>query len=246
MNSNLKGAVAEQAIVLAATKLRVPVWRPVNEHGRADLVLEIGRQLFRVQCKWGRLSPNRDVVKVKVGGSWWSSNGYVRRTYTESEVDLFAIYCGEFNRCFLLPCSLLAGKHEFWLRLSPARNGQKSCINLADDFDFDGAIAQLGERVTGSHEVAGSNPASSTGREDCAIAVGSDDLRVRFSYWLDRVSAGEEAVVTYRGKPRVRLTPANPPLPSSNGNDVWGRLLQASRATHSSHSPEMINSAPSA
>ena len=42
MNSNVKGAVAEQAIVLAATKLRIPVWPPVAEHGRADLVLEIG------------------------------------------------------------------------------------------------------------------------------------------------------------------------------------------------------------
>jgi hypothetical protein len=53
MNSNVKGAIAEQAIVLAATKLRVPVWRPVSEHGRADLVLEIGGQLWRVQVKWG-------------------------------------------------------------------------------------------------------------------------------------------------------------------------------------------------
>jgi hypothetical protein len=37
MNSNVKGAVAEQAIVLAAMKLRVPVLRPVDEHGRCDL-----------------------------------------------------------------------------------------------------------------------------------------------------------------------------------------------------------------
>ena len=35
LNSNVKGAIAEQAIVLAATKLRIPVLRPVNEHGRS-------------------------------------------------------------------------------------------------------------------------------------------------------------------------------------------------------------------
>ena len=29
------------------------------------------------------------------------------------------------------------------LRLTPARNGQHACINLADDFSFDGAVAQL-------------------------------------------------------------------------------------------------------
>jgi hypothetical protein len=48
MDSNVKGAVAEQAIVLAATKLRVPVWRPIGAHGRADLALEIGGRLLRV------------------------------------------------------------------------------------------------------------------------------------------------------------------------------------------------------
>ena len=84
-----------------------------------------------------------------------------------------------------------------------------SCINLADDFDFVGAIAQLGERVNGIHEVAGSSPASSTSRDQGLVAVGSDDFRVRFSYWLDRVSAGEEAIVTCLGKPRVRLSPAS-------------------------------------
>jgi ribosomal protein L16/L10AE len=42
MNSNVKQAVAEQAIALAATKLGVPVLRPVAEHGRTDLALEIG------------------------------------------------------------------------------------------------------------------------------------------------------------------------------------------------------------
>ena len=212
-NPNVKGAVAEQAIVLAATKIRVPVWRPVAEHGRTDLVLEVGERLLRVQCKWGRLSPAKDVIKVRVGGSWWSASGYVRRTYTEDEVDLFAVYCGELNRCFLVPSSLLAGKHEFWMRLCRARNGQRSCINLAEAFDFEGAIAQLGERVTGSHEVAGSSPASSTSQNGDPVAVGSDDFRVRFSYWLDRVSAGEEALVTCRGKPRVRLSPAAEPLP---------------------------------
>ena len=72
INSNVKGAVAEQAIVLAATKLRIPVWRPVAEHGRVDLVLEIAGELLRVQVKWGRLSPARDVVIVSLFTSMWA------------------------------------------------------------------------------------------------------------------------------------------------------------------------------
>ncbi len=48
------------------------------------------------------------------------------------------------------------------LRLAPPRSNQRACINLANDFDFIGAVAQLGERVAGSHEVRGSSPLSST------------------------------------------------------------------------------------
>jgi len=33
---------------------------------------------------------------------------------------------------------------------------------------------------------------------------------VSFGYWLDRVAAGEDAVVTRRGKPMIRLTAVAP------------------------------------
>ena len=95
--------------------------------------------------------------------------------------------------------------------LTPARNGQRSCINLAEAFEFDGAIAQLGERLRGTQEVAGSSPASSTPRESSPVVIGCDDFRTRVSYWLDRASAGEEILLTYRGRPRVRLMPSRPP-----------------------------------
>ena len=143
MNSNVKGAVAEQAIVLAATKLGVPVLRPVAEHGRTDLAVEIGGDLFRVQVKWGRLSPAGDVVIVALRTARFTPRGQIFRTYSEHELDLFAVYCGALDRCFLLPAHLLANKTCVYLRLTPSRNGQRSCINLADDFAFDGAVAQL-------------------------------------------------------------------------------------------------------
>ncbi|MBV8943791.1 MAG: type II toxin-antitoxin system prevent-host-death family antitoxin [Solirubrobacterales bacterium] len=38
------------------------------------------------------------------------------------------------------------------------------------------------------------------------MTVGSDQFRIRFGYWIERVAAGEEAVVTRRGKPIIRLT----------------------------------------
>ncbi len=92
--------------------------------------------------------------------------------------------------------------------MKPPRNFQQACINLADNFDFEGAIAQLGERVNGIHEVAGSSPASSTGSDLPPTVVGVNPFRDKLGYWMDRAADGEHIVITRRGKPRICLTPA--------------------------------------
>jgi prevent-host-death family protein len=42
------------------------------------------------------------------------------------------------------------------------------------------------------------------------VSIGADSCRVSFGYWLDRVAAGEDLVVTRRGKPMVKLTAVAP------------------------------------
>jgi prevent-host-death family protein len=64
--------------------------------------------------------------------------------------------------------------------------------------------------------------------------VGSSPFRDRLGYWMDRVAAGEEILITRRGKPRMRLLPA-----------TEADAYAASRVAHSAHSPEMISSARS-
>jgi hypothetical protein len=111
----------------------------------------------------------------------------------------------------LLPIELVAGKHEVRLRLTASRNGQVACITLAKDFEFDGAIAQLGERLHGMQEVAGSSPASSTlvpSPDPRPVRVGSNPFRDRLGYWMERVTRGEELIVTFRGKPRIKVSSA--------------------------------------
>jgi PD-(D/E)XK endonuclease len=202
--------IAELEIELAAARLGVPVLRP-QEHARCDLAFDIGGRIWRVQCKWGGLDERRDVVIVHTVATRRSPTGYVRTTYSEAEVDLFGVYCGELDRCFLLPVSLAAGKHCQYLRLTPPRNKQRACITLAADYEFDGAIAQLGERRHGMAEVVGSSPTSSTPSPEGPITVGSNPFRDKLGYWLERVAAGQEVLVTHRGKPRVRLSPAGGP-----------------------------------
>ena len=75
--------------------------------------------------------------------------------------DAVGAYCPEIDKCYLLPMSLAANRTQIYLRLSPAKNRQRLGIHLAAQYEL-GAIAQLGERQSGTLEAAGSSPASST------------------------------------------------------------------------------------
>jgi prevent-host-death family protein len=212
LSTNQKGGIAETAITAAAYALDIPVLRPVVEHARYDLAFEIGDRILKVQCKWGGLHDSGSVIKINLTSSWCTPTGYERRYYTEDEIDLVAVYCGELDRCYLLPSSLVAGRRGIQLRVKPPKNGQRACLNLAVDFELPGAIAQLGERLRGTQEAAGSSPASSTPSTPETLHVGAHEFRNHFGYYLERAADGHEVLVSRRGRPHVRLVSVEPRL----------------------------------
>jgi hypothetical protein len=155
-----KGAVAELEFACEALKLGLRVYRPVAEGGRCDLILGVEDRLIRVQCKLGvRIG---EVVSIRTTTSCRApGGGYIRRGYSEDEVDALGAYCPEVDKSYLVPMSLATHRKQIYLRLSPAKNRQRLGIHLAEQYEL-GAIAQLGERLHGMQEVAGSSPASST------------------------------------------------------------------------------------
>lgn len=203
---NDKGNVAELAIATAAARLGLMVLRPMTEHGRYDLVLGVGSQLFRVQCKWGAC--DGETIRVRLASSYHSpTRGYVARTYRPEEVDLVAVYCERTGTCYLVPIDVVAGLGLLTLRLTPARNNQRASLNWAADYEFRGAVAQLEERVAGSDEVRGSSPLSSTPDDAASRGVGMDRFYARLAHYVRKAEAGEEVLVTRRGRPVARLVP---------------------------------------
>jgi PD-(D/E)XK endonuclease len=163
------------------------------------LAFEIGDRLFRVQCKWGALASDRSVVKVALRSSYLTPSGYVRASYTADEIDLVAVYCGELDRSYLLPSSLACGRTSVLLRLTPPKNGQRACLNLAVDFELPGAVAQLEEHLHGMEGARGSSPLSSTpAAPPDTLEVGANQFRNHFGYYLEKAGEGHEVLVSRR------------------------------------------------
>jgi hypothetical protein len=167
VTTDQKGAVAEACIAAAAIKLGITVYRPVCDGGRLDMIFAWTYRLLRIQCKWA--ARRGETLVVSCESSRRAAEGYRRRCYSADEVDAIAAYSLELDRCFLIPIERVAHRPAIALRIAPSRNNQRRGINWADDYDFAatlqrhyGAIAQLGERLHGMQEVAGSSPAGST------------------------------------------------------------------------------------
>jgi prevent-host-death family protein len=214
LTSNDKGNIAEAAIALEAIKLGIDVLKPVAEHGRYDLAFDLGNRILRVQCKWGRLT--RGVICVHLVGFRRTSRGRVRTTYETTEIDALAVYCQELARVYLIPAAEIAGHSAIHLRVSASRNAQRAAINWAESYELAGAVAQLGERRHGMAEVRGSSPLSSTAQTGDEVTVGAHEFRAKFGYWMERAAAGDEILITRRGRRYARLGPPDPQLSTTN------------------------------
>jgi prevent-host-death family protein len=206
MNPNLRGVIAESAIAAEAATLGFEVYGPMFGAPRCDLILGVGNRLIRVQCK--SAYQRGDILAVRAITNRRTKDGYLRGKYSADEVDVIAAYCPELKRSFAVPIDEFGAGGTFYLRLCPPRNGQKAGLHFADEYAL-GAIAQLEERSAGSRKVVGSSPTSSTSSADSpATVVGAHEFRNRFGWYMERAAAGEDILVTRRGKPHLRLAAA--------------------------------------
>jgi hypothetical protein len=153
LTTDQKGAVAELAIAKAAADLGIGVWGPYTVE-RYDLIFDLRPRLLRVQCKWA--NRREGVISVPCYRNRRNRDGLLRQYYSADEIDAYAAYCPDLDRCYFLPIGAFANRIVIQLRLTPTKNNQKLGINWAKDYEFAatighlGAVAQLGERRAGS------------------------------------------------------------------------------------------------
>ena len=89
---------------------------------------------------------------------------------------------------------------------------QRASVNLASQFEFQGAVAQL-DRATRWQRVGQGfeSPQLHSSPLDTRH-VGAHEVRNHFGYYLERAADGHEVLVSRRGRPYVRLTGVEPRL----------------------------------
>jgi len=131
-DTTAQGDIAEWQIVAALVRRGRKVLRPVSSASRYDVAIDnLDGTMTRVQCKMGRLRDGRIEFRLYSMSGHQGTRG---RAYA-GEVDAFGVYCPATRQSYLVPVSAIAGRTgSACLRVSPARNGQRTGIRGAAEF----------------------------------------------------------------------------------------------------------------
>ena len=96
-----------------------------------DLILDTGDRLLKIQVKTGRLRDGCVLFPMRR----FNGRGGKGRRYSAAEIDIFAVYCSDNERIYVVP--FIKGLNEGRLRVDETKNCQQQKVRWAGDFDFD-------------------------------------------------------------------------------------------------------------
>jgi hypothetical protein len=105
---------------------------PFGVNQRYDLVLDLGGNFVRAQCKTGRL--RQGSIVFRSSSVITSKTRNVLRGYA-GEADVFLVHCPQFEPVYCVPVSE-ARVSQMYLRVEPCRNGQHERVNWAREYEL--------------------------------------------------------------------------------------------------------------
>ncbi len=138
-NTSLTGEICRTQVMAALARQGKSILVPLGEYQRYDFVIEDDGQFNRVQCKNGRLTNGAVMFHCSSVDSRSQKGHCVRKKYI-GEIEFFGVYCPDNDTCYLVPVTEAEG-HYCTLRIDPPRNGQKTRIRWARDYELERGLS---------------------------------------------------------------------------------------------------------
>jgi hypothetical protein len=133
MNSKTKGDISESVILSYFLRAGKSVSVPFGDNQRYDLLVDqMDGNILRVQCKTGKLTEDRSILRFDTCSSYEHRNGG-KKSYRE-EVDLIAVYSPELDKVYVISVKDI-GLKSGYLRIIPTSRKTKN-VRLAKDYEF--------------------------------------------------------------------------------------------------------------
>ena len=128
--SKIKGLTTELQCQLFFTSLGYNVSVPLGEDCKYDFIVDIDRQLLRIQVKTCHQEENG--IEFKTKSSYLTHQGSVSNGYTEDDIDFFATFFEE--KCYLIPVNQCGTTSKKLLFERYAQKNNKK-ISILNDYE---------------------------------------------------------------------------------------------------------------
>jgi hypothetical protein len=130
MDTLQRGDAAEAALISALVERGFEVLLPFSRSSAYDVAIAVGGHRFlRIQCKCGHVRDG--CVVFNTAGT---DHGSGARDY-HGRADLFGVRCPEVGKTLLVPVAI-APRSSMGLRMKSPKNGQRSKIHFAADYEI--------------------------------------------------------------------------------------------------------------
>ncbi len=104
----------------------------VSEHQDFDLIAYKQGGIFkRIQVKYRKLD-DKGSLQIPLKSTWVDKHGNHVKQIDKSEIDLYAIYCPDTDKCYYVDPNNFS--KTITLRTTYPKNNQRKNINFADDY----------------------------------------------------------------------------------------------------------------
>lgn len=127
------GLRTEGAILSELIRRGYSILMPWGVNQRYDLVLDLGGEFVRAQCKTGRL--RNGTIEFNTSSVQCNTRRNLTRAY-DGGADVFLVYCPDTpQRVYCVPVEAAAASH-MCLRIEPTLNGQAQRVRWASDYEL--------------------------------------------------------------------------------------------------------------
>lgn len=128
-----KGDLGVLKVKLSLFEQGYLILNPETEHAPFDLVAYKNGEFLRIQVKYR--SMRNGAIEIPTSTSWADKNGSHRRFYDLSDLDYFAMFCPEVDKCYFVPTEDMLGKTCLKIRINEAKNNQVIGIVMASNYE---------------------------------------------------------------------------------------------------------------
>ena len=136
------GDVGEQVLITEFIRKGITVLKPIGDNEPFDFVILINNNFLKVQAKTTEYIKN-DIMIFRT--SITNPHRKTNRKYTETEVDLFGLYCMENDYVGLMTMDEYTSK-DTAIRIIPPKNNRMTKVKMAEDYSFDVQFDKLLEK----------------------------------------------------------------------------------------------------